>query len=79
MGMQAAVRDEASHAAGTGRTVVFAGTVNAADEVAEVLARNGVEVVLYHRKISVPAQVGSRSQTFMHAMARQTLHHQRFG
>ena len=55
--MQAAVRDDPSHAAGTGRTVVFAGTVKGADEVAEVLARNGVEVVLYHRKISVPEQV----------------------
>lgn len=57
--LQAAVRDDSSQLAGVGRTLVFASTVNAANEVADVLAESGLDTVVYHRKTPVAAQVRS--------------------
>lgn len=56
--MQGAVRDDPSHASGSGRTLVFASTTNAANAVAELLAQSHLEVVIYHRNIPVADQVG---------------------
>ncbi|KAK9865803.1 hypothetical protein WJX84_008706 [Apatococcus fuscideae] len=51
-----AVRDDPSHASGSGRTLVFASTTNAANAVAELLAQSHLEVVIYHRNIPVADQ-----------------------
>lgn len=63
LALQAAVQDDPSQLARIGRTLVFASTVNAANEVAEVLASSGLQVVTYHRKTPVAVQVSTVQQS----------------
>lgn len=49
----AAVKEDTHYAAGNGRTLVFAKDVASADRVASVLSRDGVNVVVYHKSVSV--------------------------